>query len=349
MKTLRTIFILLFSSVVSFAQSEVYVEGGRFHVQGIAYDRQENCMYFSFTSTFLKADMNGNVVASVSGINGHIGAMVFDPVERKVYASLELKDDSIGKNVSKGLGDKEYSREESVFYIAQIDVDKLTELDMPEEKVMRRIRVEEACQDYQAKVRVDSVELDHRFACSGIDGMAIAPAAGVGEVSKPVLYVAYGIYGDVNRCDNDYNILLTYSLDDVRKAASSPDPVLSKYKNKYFIHTGNTNWGVQNMTYDAATGRLYLAVYKGKKPQWPNHSLFVIDLGRKPLKAALEGVPYFTEPVSQLEIAAASDYKWGSTGLCAIGNGRLYVSENGKKDGIQYCRARIIEFSEICK
>ena len=36
----------------------VYVEGGRHHVQGIAYDREAGRMYFSFTTSFVVTDMD---------------------------------------------------------------------------------------------------------------------------------------------------------------------------------------------------------------------------------------------------------------------------------------------------
>lgn len=336
-------------SVGSELKSEVYVEGGKFHVQGLAYDERENCMYMSFTSVFYKVDMQGNIIAGISGINGHLGAMVFDPVDRKVYASLELKDDSIGRNISSKLGDKQYSRDESVFYIAQIEVDKLTALDMPEEGIIRRIRVDEACLDYKAHVQVDGADVEHRYACSGIDGVTIAPAVGHVNSSRNFLYVAYGVYGDVNRQDNDYNVILAYPLQTVRDAARKSEPVLKKYTAKYFVHTGNTSWGIQNMAYDPTSQRLFLAVYKGKKPQWPNYSHFAIDMNQKPFKATLDGVSYDKSSHTQLKIETGWKYKWGATGMCALGDGRLYISKNGKKDGSNFCRACLVSFSDIMR
>ena len=44
---------------------------------------------------------------------------------------------------------------------------------------------------------------EHKYACSGIDGISFGPGFGNGKDSKQMLYVAYGIYGDVNREDND--------------------------------------------------------------------------------------------------------------------------------------------------
>ena len=64
----------------------VFVGGQKQHVQGIAYDAEADCMYMSFTSRFLKVDMQGNILASIDRIQGHLGAMTFDPKDRKVYA-----------------------------------------------------------------------------------------------------------------------------------------------------------------------------------------------------------------------------------------------------------------------
>lgn len=333
--------------------SEVYVDGGQFHVQGIAYDAVKDCMYMSFTSAFYKVDMQGNIIASVTGINGHLGAMTFDAEGRKVYASLEFKDDSIGANISKGLGEKSYSREESSFCIACIDVDKVDRMDVPQAEAITLTRVEEAIADYQAKVNVGGQTLDHRYACSGIDGITIGPDFGHkagAAVRERFLYVAYGVYGDTTRVDNDYNIILKYRLADLRKPVA-----------KYFVFCGNTTWGVQNMAYDASTDKLFLAVYKGKKSQYPNYALYALDMSQKPFRAALQGVEYQKGKVHQLRLSPDGlrdeatgitgwDFKWGSTGFCPLGDGRYYISQNGKTkaaDGSRsnYCRATLYHWT----
>ena len=207
----------------------IRIEGGKLHVQGIALDRKNDCMYCSFTSAFFKTDLEGNITGSVTGINGHLGAMTFDPVGRKVYASLEFKDDAIGKGIAKTLGAEVHKREESRFYVAEIDVDKITGLDMDFNEVVKLHAIDEAGKDYLEKVEVEGCELEHRYGCSGIDGVTIGPAFGSGSGKNDHLYVAYGIYGDNKRTDNDYNIILCYSLKD-----------LSKPLHKYFVFTGNT-------------------------------------------------------------------------------------------------------------
>ena len=38
------------------------------HVQGITFDKEHKYVYISFTTRFVKADMEGNIIGSVNGI-----------------------------------------------------------------------------------------------------------------------------------------------------------------------------------------------------------------------------------------------------------------------------------------
>ena len=314
---------------------EVYVEGGKHHVQGIAYDPDASRMYFSFTDQFLVTDMKGNLLGSVRHIQGHLGAMVFDKESRRVYASLECKDDVIGKGLS------DFAKGRSMFYIAIIDVDKVTSIDMDSEdnEAFKIVCVREATKDYHSGF----------YGCSGIDGVTIAPKIGR-KGGKNYLYVAYGIYGDNSRSDNDSQILLRYDMRDLDKYSGkvrfgdfySEGP--SKPLDKYFVFTGNTNWGVQNMTYDKHSGKMFLFVYKGSKEQFTNYDAFSFDLSRKPVKRGLIGVSYDTS--RHVVIGSWEDpveglfFKYGSTGVSPVGDGLFYFSANGKNPstGKQYCR-----------
>lgn len=338
----------------------VFVGGKMFHVQGLAIDREKGYMYFSFTSQFYKTDLQGNILASIDRVQGHLGAMTLNPDDGRVYASLECKDDEIGSNISKKLEVNQIERSSSVFYIAIIDVDKLDRIGMDPEKdgVMTTVCIREACEDYRAIVQQGGKELEHRYGCSGIDGVTFAPAIGK-KGGRNYLYVAYGVYGDNGREDNDYQVLLRY---DVRRWGRYETPVTfgqihdngpKKPQEKYFVFTGNTRYGVQNMAYDAHTKRIYMAVYNGKKPQYPNYGLFAVDCSVKPFKAPLKGVEYDTMEHSQLTLAKDGlfdeasgvygwNFKWGSTGLCSLGDGFWLISENSKnKDKTNNCNARL--------
>ena len=356
----RIIFILLtlaLAPVFAQAQGDIYVEGGSHHVQGIAYDQEVGKMYFSFTDSFLVTDMKGNVLGSLEHIQGHLGAMVFDPARRKVFASLECKDDVIGQGLS------DFAKGRSMFYIAIIDVDKVSKVGMDSEdnEAFKIVCVREATKDYHLKgFGPDGQEYEHFYGCSGIDGVAIAPKIGK-KKGRNYLYVAYGIYKDENRQDNDCQVLLRYKMKKLDKYAGtvkfgefySKGP--SRPLDKYFVFTGNTNWGVQNMTYDPSSGRMFLFVYKGAKEQFTNYPAFSFSVSSRPVKRGLIGVPYDTSrhPVigSWENPVEGIDFKWGGTGVSPLGDGRFYFSENGRSEatGNQYCRARIYRWDGNAK
>ncbi len=338
MRNLLSINLLLIAGLLAGAQerqtagaqgrlpADIYAEGGRHHVQGIGFDREKGCMYFSFTTQFVKTDLDGKVLGTIDKIQGHLGAMVFNPSDRKVYASLECKDDRIGAGLST------FAKGRSLFYVAVIDVDKVTSVGMDSEdnEAFKVVCIREAGRDYAAKVVVDGKTLDHRHGCSGIDAVTIAPRLGRAK-GRNFLYVAYGIYGDTTRTDNDNQVLLRYRLKSlleyarpVRFGAFSEEGP-AKPAEKIFIPTGNTTYGVQNMAYDPASRSLFLAVYPGEKPHLPNWSTFTVDTRTGEIKG--------------------SRFKWGTTGISPAGDGLWYISEHGSRDGRQYSHAHLYRWT----
>lgn len=325
--------LLLLAGILPAAQAgepfpaDIFVEAGSHHVQGIAFDREAGCMYFSFTTQFIKTDLQGHVLGSIDHIQGHLGAMTFNPKDRKVYASLECKDDEVGRGLSG------FAEGHSLFYVALIDVDKVTAVGMDSEnnEAFKVACIREAVRDFTAKVETGGRLLDHRHGCSGIDGVTLAPKTGR-TGGRDFLWVAYGIYGDTTRTDNDDQVLLRYDLRTIRRSArtvrfgefdeSGPE----RPEEKRFIRTGNTTYGVQNMAYDPFTGLLFLAVYPGKKPGFPNHPLFIVDRGGN---------------------VRGCGFKWGATGLCPLGDGLWYISKNGRnpETGRQFCHARLYRWT----
>lgn len=286
----------------------VFVGGQLMHVQGLALDRDASEMYFSFTDKFIKTDLDGNVLAAIDSIPGHLGAMTRNPRDGKVYASLEVKDDAIGNGIAEKLKIDKVAAGSSEFFVAVID---------PRTMTMEKFRIDEACLDYNAP--------GHRYGCSGIDGVAIGPKIG-SRGGKMYLYVAYGIYSDLDRDDNDDQILLRYDLR------------TRKLKDKYFIRTGNTNYGVQNLAYDPFTGQFFMAVYRGRKAGFPNHDLFAFDASQKPVRKG---------GVARLQLGSGWYFPFGSTGLCPLGDGLWYISHNFKdrKTGGQCCNARLYRWA----
>ena len=288
------------------------------HVQGIAVDAKREYIYVSITTQLVKADMNGNIVGSVTGLAGHLGCIAYNYDDGKVYGSLEFKQDSIGKGILANLGsDKKL---QDGFYMTVFDVDKIDRIGMDAEKdgVMTAVFLKEVYDDYSAP--------GHRYGCSGIDGTTFAPAFGQ-TGGKNYLYVSYGVYSDTGRSDNDHQVILQYDVSDWgnyarplnqedmhRCGPASP-------KGKYFVFTGNTTYGIQNLEYDASLGAMIAAVYPGKKPEYPNYTLFFID----------------SDTLTLTDFAGHSDHRfcgshfpYGTEGLCSLGGGYFYIGRDVK-------------------
>lgn len=334
----------------------------KFHVQGIAYDKERNCMYMSFTTSLLKVDMQGRVLGSVEGLTGHLGCISLNPDDGRLYGSLEYKHDAIGQGITKGLGGVT-NDSKTGFYVAIFDVSRIDREHMDASEVMTTVYLAPAVRDYEAQITHQGRTVNHRHGCSGVDGLTLAPRWGKAE-GRNMLYVAYGIYSENDRTDNDYQVLLCYDIDKWHKYEQplTPENLHQSGPRKasatYYIYTGNTSWGIQNLCYDKHTGHMLAAVYPGKKPGWKNFGLYVIDGQKKASKEVLLGVePKTKGNVLHLLQQGEHDevhgtwgwnFSWGSTGMNSLGDGRFYVSVGGrdKESGREYCEARMFRWEE---
>jgi hypothetical protein len=262
------------------------------HVQGIAVDLQGGYIYYSFTTLLAKYDFSGKLIGTLVGWTGHLGDLDFSSRDGRVYGSLEYKKDN-------------------AFYIAIIDVSRIDRegIDAAKSDLFRTVYLSEVANDYTADMNGDGQfdgddgkfsshvadSPDHRYDCSGIDGVSFGPE--FGHTDGPhYLTVAYGIYGNLTRTDNDHQVLLQYDITDWARYArplteaaphrSGPAAV----HGKYFVHTGNTTYGVQNLCYDEAQHRWFMGVYQGKKPHYPNYLLYAVDARTTPKMGDLVGV-----------------------------------------------------------
>ena len=97
------------------------IDGGKWptgHVQGITVDTAHKYIYYSFTTVLVKTDLEGNLIGTVDGLLGHLGCIDFNDDDGRVYGSLELKHDSIGKGIMKKTGVE--IAEEDAFYIGLV-------------------------------------------------------------------------------------------------------------------------------------------------------------------------------------------------------------------------------------
>lgn len=263
------------------------------HVQGIAVDLQRGHIYYSFTNLLAKYDLSGRLIGTLVGWTGHLGDLDFNPEDGKLYGSLEY-------------------REDKAFYIAVIDVSRLDRVGVEAgtSAIFRTVYLPEVAADYAADVNGDgrfdgddgkfrsdaAASPDHRYACSGIDGVSFGPEFGRSD-GRRYLTVAYGIYGNPGRADNDHQVLLQYDISDWARYASPLSEAAphrrgpARAHGKYFVRTGNTLYGVQNLSYDASLQRWWLGVYPGKKPGFPNYQLFAVDARTRPVSGDLVGMP----------------------------------------------------------
>lgn len=263
------------------------------HVQGIAVDVQGGYIYYSFTNLLAKYDFGGKLIGTLVGWTGHLGDLDFNPADGKVYGSLEYKADK-------------------AFYIAVIDVGRLDRVGVEASKteIFRTVYLPEVVKDYTADLNGDgtfdgddgkfrgnvAASADHRYGCSGIDGVAFGPAFGRTD-GKHYLTVAYGIYGNTGRTDNDHQVLLQYDVADWARYASPLTEAAPHHRGpatvggKYFVRTGNTSYGVQNLAYDETLQRWFMGVYQGKKDSFPNYLLFAADARERSVLSDLVGVP----------------------------------------------------------
>lgn len=303
------------------------------HVQGMAIDRDRKYIYLSFTTKLVKIDSDGNIIGSVNGLIGHLGCIAYNYNDGMVYGSLEFKNDGIGRHILTATRGKDAVLRNG-FYAVRFDVDKIDRLDMDAERdgIMTSVFLKEVTDDYEHE--------GHRYGCSGIDGTTIAPDL-EGD-NENCLYIAYGIYSDTSRCDNDHQIIVKYIIDNLsfiplnqgsmhKCGPDTPDA-------KYFVYTGNTNFGVQNLEYDPELKAMLACVYPGAKPEFPNYPLYFIDCSRAPELSELKGVGEIGKTLGLADVNGSGEatpgsrFPHGSTGIVALGDGYYCISLHIKNE-----------------
>lgn len=316
---------------------------GKCHIQGIAVDEEHGYIYYSFTTKLVKSTLDGKIVGCVDGLMGHLGCIAFNREDGRIYGSLEYKRDAIGQEILEKLGQSADLTD--AFYIAVFDGDKIDRMGMDAEKdgVMKNVFLEEVLRDYSG-TGLDRLgnPVPHRYGCSGIDGLTFGPMFGEPHDSKQYLFVSYGVYSDVNRDDNDHQVILCYDTEnwDTYAAPLSQSNMHrngpSEPTDKLFVYTGNTRYGVQNLEYDPYKQVYFMAVYTGEKKQFPNYHLYAADARQAPEVQQLRGLNEYGKVVPLFQGGQRHEpsgihgwnFPYGSTGLFACGDGRYYISEN---------------------
>ncbi len=253
-------------------------------------------------------------------------------------------------------GSLEY-KSRKAFYIAIIDAGGIDRTGMQAQNsdVFQTVYLPEVVADYTADMNGDGVfdgntanTPDHRYGCSGIDGLAFGPRFGQ-TGGKPYLTVAYGVYANQHRTDNDHQVLLQYDADDwiARYALPLVESDLHRIgpgevDGKYFVHTGNTSYGVQNLEYDESGGRWLMGAYQGKKPSFPNYTLFAVDAAAEPVFTQLSGtgdsgllLPLTQDGLHHASTGVRGWYQKADVGMASLGDGLFYLAVNGTVSGMQ--------------
>lgn len=330
-------------------------DGGRWpsgHVQGVAIDSANSHIYYSFTNLLVKYDFDGELLGTLKGWTGHLGDLTFNPDDGKVYGSLEYKADE-------------------AFYIAVIDgaaIDQVG-IDAANSEIMKTVYLAEVVEDYAADMDGDghfdgdvADTQDHRYGASGIDGVSFGPAFG-SETGPHYLTVGYGIYSNIHRTDNDHQVLLQYDVSDwdvYARPLVESEPHRSgpaAFHGKYFVYTGNTRYGVQNIVYDAYLKRWFFGVYQGQKPQYPNYLLFAVEAAERPVQGSLKGVPGSSGWEQGQLLLLADDgllhepsgvRGWNQkadVGIVSMGDGYFYLSQNTSGTGWQGSTLRLMKWT----
>ena len=362
---LAAMFFLRPASAQRPAALQAEIASGPFkagHIQGIAVDQKKGYIYYSYTTMLIKTDLQGRIVGSVTGLLGHLGDLDLNEADGRVYGSLEYKNDAIGRGILNM--EKSTRTLDNAFYIAIFDVDRIDRVGMSAEKdgIMTTVYLPTVLEDYLAEVATSEGKKAHRLGCSGIDGVAFGPKFGTTS-GKEYLTVAYGIYSEKDRSDNDYQVLLQYDTEKWAKyeRTLSQDDMHQmgprKPAGQYFVFTGNTTYGVQNLEYDPFTEAWLMAVYKGVKEHYPNYTLFAADAKARPAKQTLQGIPYLKKGlVVPLKAAGLKDattgirgWMWGigSTGMAALGGGYYYFSHNYNSEQGQGSTIRMYRYTDL--
>ena len=308
------------------------------HIQGIAVDQKNGFIYYSYTTILVKAKLDGTVVGWVGGLMGHLGCIDFNDEDGKVYGSLEYKHDGIGKAIEKSLGVT--LADEDAFYIAVFDVDKIDrpEMDAETDGVMKAFYVPQVVEWYYGSDRNGNPTA---LKVTGIDGLGIGPVFGAGKESESRLMLCSGTYDDPeNPSSSDYHLILQF---DWRAVSSLAQPLKQKQPHHfgadaetwYFMDVGNTQWGVQNLEYDAFDNTWLVCMYLGKNGGVANFPMFVIDGAAEPeVKTSRFGTEHPHVVLKKEGVCHEVTGIWGNkfsrgqTGVYAFGDGEYYFSND---------------------
>jgi hypothetical protein len=218
-------------------------------------------------------------------------------------------------------------------------------MDAQTSDVLTTVFVPEVSKDYEADMNGDGVfagntalTADHRYGTAALDGIAFGPKFG-SDNPKLYLTIAYSIYPNPLRSDNNHQVLLQYDVSDWgqyqqpfnESVPNHAGPAV--YEGKYFVLTGNQVFGVQNLEYDQSLDLWLFTTYPTLKIlAYPLYTLFAISGSAQPTYQALKGVGEdgYVLPLAPMGrqhlISGVRGWLSLSFGIEAMGGGLYYLA-----------------------
>lgn len=162
------------------AKTTLSVTGQPMHLQGFDVDRESGRMYWSFTETLVKTDLEGNQLGQVELSDGHLGDVVY--YDGKIYGSM------LGTPLP-GHAWNDWSG----FYLMVFDTDL---------KLLEKVELPHFQAWYDS---IGDLEANP-YGVEGLDGVTV----GLDPSGEPKLMVAAGIRDDEN---DTHQLIVQYSLD----------------------------------------------------------------------------------------------------------------------------------------
>ncbi len=306
------------------------------HVQGMAMDRVGGYLYYTFTDILVKTDLEGNVIGTVTGYMGHMGDCSFNDMDGRLYATLQISPNNWG-----------WEGSDEGWYVAIVDVDKITSVGMSydAEGLMKVVEMSNIYQTATAELSNGQIG---KYGVTGLDGCAFGPKFGTSS-GEQYLTIAGSVGENLERTDNDYQVMWQYDVSDWWESVAKPLSLTSLPRTtitadgEYFLLTGNGHYGIQDVCYDDYTKQWYFVTYGITRPEFYEWGYcFVVSAETQPQMEALKGQPTETQGLTLKTVeggnehtvtsgihAGSTVYSYGfyqaCTGIVGLGDGYFYV------------------------
>lgn len=276
------------------------------HVQGIAADTERGLVYFSFTDRLVVTDRAGNVLGSLTGMPGHLGDLVLNPENGKVYGALYWTNPDT---------------QQTEFVTAIFDPEHIDEFNA----------------DITGNPAFSMVPI------TAPDGIGFGPAFGTSD-GEWLLTTSIGHpHNNEYQYFAQYDVSELDEMAVPFESATKPPAGSIAPEGHYSVYTGTVAYNcLQNMAYDPSLERWFMGVYVGSDPQFPNYSMFAVEANAEPTLQTFKGtdeqglvIPLADDGLLHEASGIRGWNQKADMGIQALGNGLFYLSQNSLKDGME--------------